>query len=89
MDCDVNHHKQCTCLKRVGMTVEARNNHIAWTPYVVHSLNLALKGIGTIPWIEEVYDARRDIEMFVTNHDQAHETFNTYSCLAFLNIAQT
>eukprot|EP01018_Ginkgo_biloba_P006444 Gb_30342 [translate_table: standard] len=59
----INNARVC---KATELLVEARYKHIFWTPCVVHSLNLILKKIGNIEWME-ITDKSKEIEMFITN----------------------
>ena len=52
--------------KVVHMIVEAKYPQIFWTPYIVHSLNLALKSIASnVTWIGNLIDDARHIQNFV------------------------
>jgi len=54
--------------RAAGLIVEGRYDHIFWTPCAIHSLNLMLAKIGEIEWINEIYVAIKEIQMFITNH---------------------
>jgi hypothetical protein len=54
--------------KVAGLIVEGRYDHIFWTPCAMHSLNLMLSKIDEIEWINEIYVASKEIQMFITNH---------------------
>ena len=76
--------KNCTA---VGLLVEARYQHIFWTPRVVHSLNLMLQKIGNqIEWIKTVYEGAEGIQTFVTNHHMTQSLFRNRSKLELLKV---
>ena len=54
--------------RAAGLLVEGRYDHIFWTPCAVHSLNLMLSKIRKIEWINEIYVASKEIQMFITIH---------------------
>jgi len=77
-------------------------HHISWTPYAVHTLNLALKNIraaknteaNVVPyaqrnWITEVSDDVMMIKNFIMNHSMRLIMFNEYSKMNLLAIAET
>jgi hypothetical protein len=73
--------------RAAGALVEARYDHIYWTPCTVHSLNLVMKAIGTqIEWVKEIYEEGEEIQMFVTNHHMSQAIFRTYSHLELLKV---
>ena len=73
--------------KFAGALVEARYEHIFWTPCTVHSLNLVMKAIGTqIEWVKKVYEEGEEIQMFVTNHHMSQAIFRTFSRLELLKV---
>lgn len=42
--------------RATGALVEARYEHIFWTPCIVHSLNLVMQTIDNqIEWVKEIY----------------------------------
>eukprot|EP01018_Ginkgo_biloba_P004803 Gb_17352 [translate_table: standard] len=67
----------------------ARYENILWTPCVVHSLNLILKKIGKIEWIQKITDEAKEIEMFITNHHMAQAIYRQFACLQLLKVAET
>jgi hypothetical protein len=73
--------------RAAGALVEARYDHIFWTPCTVHSLNLVMKAIGTqIEWVKKVYEEGEEIQMFVTNHHMSQAIFRTFSRLELLKV---
>ena len=79
-----------TC-KAARHVVEAKFRHIFWTPYVAHTLNLALKNIcapSTYPryddvteqcgWISQVSSDVSFIENFIMNHAIRLSMFNNH-----------
>ena len=72
--------------KAAGALVEARYEHIFWTPCTVHSLNLVMKTMGNqIEWMKNVYEGEK-IQMFVTNHHMSQAIFRTFSRLELLKV---
>ena len=51
--------------------MEGQYDHIFWTPCAVHSLNLMLSKIGENEWINEIYVASNEIQIFITNHSMS------------------
>ena len=89
-------------MKAAGSIVEAKYPHIFWSPYVVHTLNLALRNIcapknslqNEVPynefnWIAQVSDEATFIRIFITNHCMRLAIFNSYSPLKLLAVAET
>ena len=73
--------------KAAGALVEARYEHIFWTPCIVHTLNLVMKTMGSqIEWMKNVYEEGEQIQMFVTNHHMSQAIFRTFSCLELLKV---
>ena len=73
--------------RAAGALVEARYDHIFWTPCTVHSLNLVMKAIGTqIEWVKKVYEEGEEIQMFVTNHHMSQAIFRNFSRLELLKV---
>ncbi|XP_075644981.1 uncharacterized protein LOC142615969 [Castanea sativa] len=89
-------------LKAVGSIIAAEYPHIFWSPCVVHTLNLALRNIcapknslqnevlyNECKWIAQVADEATFIRIFITNHSMRLVTFNSYSPLKLLVVAET
>ena len=73
--------------RAAGALVEARYDHIFWTPCTIHSLNLVMKAIRTqIEWVRKVYEEGEEIQMFVTNHHMSQTIFKTFKTLKFLKV---
>eukprot|EP00253_Pinus_taeda_P034789 PITA_34789 len=72
-----------------GLIVEGQYNHIFWTPYAVHSLNFMLAKIGEIEWINEIYVASKEIQMFITNHSMSQAIYRSFAKLELLKVAET
>ena len=72
--------------KATGLLVEARYEHIFWTPCVVHSLNLILKKISNIEWIKKITNEAKEIEMFITNHHMAQAIYQQFASLELLKV---
>ena len=73
--------------RAAGALVEARYEHIFWTPCTVHSLNLVMQAIGNqIEWVKEIYQESEEIQMFVTNHHMSQAIFRTFSRLELLKV---
>eukprot|EP00253_Pinus_taeda_P007358 PITA_07358 len=75
--------------RAAGLIVEGQYNHIFWTPCAVHSLNLMLAKIGEIEWINEIYVASKDIQMFITNHSMSQAIYRSFAKLELLKVAET
>eukprot|EP00253_Pinus_taeda_P032335 PITA_32335 len=75
--------------KAAGLIVEGRYDHIFWTPCAVHSLNLMLAKIGEIEWINEIYVASKEIQMFITNHSMSQAIYRGFAKLELLKVAET
>ena len=59
-----------------GLIVESRYDHILWTPYIVHNLNLILEEIDSkFPWIKELTTKAREIIKFTTNYHHSQAIF--------------
>eukprot|EP01018_Ginkgo_biloba_P024520 Gb_28083 [translate_table: standard] len=69
-----------------GLVVEARYEHIFWTPCAIHSLNLILKKIGNIEWIKQITDEAKEIEMFITNNHMAQAIYQQFASLELLKV---
>jgi hypothetical protein len=72
--------------KATGLIVEGRYDHIFWTPCAVHSLNFMLAKIGEIGWINEIYVASKEIQMFITNHSMSQAIYRGFSKLELLKV---
>ncbi|XP_037433016.1 uncharacterized protein LOC119300034 [Triticum dicoccoides] len=83
-----------------GLLVQERYNHIFWTPCVVHTLNLALKSIGSATsqddplydhcnWISEIAADGFRIKHFIMSHSMRLSMFNASSKLKLLAVADT
>jgi len=72
--------------RAAGLIVEGRYDHIFWTPCAVHSLNLMLAKIGEIEWINEVYVAAKEIQMFITNHSMSQAIYRGFAKLELLKV---
>eukprot|EP00253_Pinus_taeda_P026903 PITA_26903 len=75
--------------RATGLIVEGQYNHIFWTPCAVHSLNLMLAKIGEIEWINEIYVASKEIQMFITNHSMSQAIYRSFAKLELLKVAET
>eukprot|EP01018_Ginkgo_biloba_P005847 Gb_09243 [translate_table: standard] len=74
--------------KAAGLLVEARYDHIFWTPCAMHSLNLILKNIGNIEWIKKIINEAKEIEMFITNHHMAQVIYRQFTSLELLKVVE-
>ncbi|XP_044369483.1 uncharacterized protein [Triticum aestivum] len=83
-----------------GLLVQERYNHIFWTACVVHTLNLALKSIGSATsqddplydhcnWISEIAADGFRIKHFIMSHSMRLSMFNASSKLKLLAVADT
>jgi hypothetical protein len=72
--------------RAAGLIVEGQYDHIFWTPCVVHSLNLMLAKIGEIEWINEIYVASKEIQMFITNHSMSQAIYRGFAKLELLKV---
>lgn len=72
--------------KVAGLIVEGRYDHIFWTPCAVHSLNLMLAKIGEIEWINEIYVASKEIQMFITNHSMPQAIYRGFAKLELMKV---
>nr|XP_048320609.1 uncharacterized protein LOC125419190 [Ziziphus jujuba var. spinosa] len=85
--------------KLARLHIESRYPHIFWTPYVVHSLNLALKNIcdpfeishqyTQCKWIANLVSDMQTICNFIVNHSMALSIYKKYSKLSLLRIVDT
>ena len=89
-------------MKVVGSFIEAEYPRIFWTPYVVYTLNLALKNIFALKnikrnvvtytecnWITQIADDASFIRVFIMNHSMRLAMFNEICPLKLLAIADT
>jgi hypothetical protein len=74
--------------KVAGLIVEGQYDHIFWTPCAVHSLNLMLSKIGEIEWINQIYVAAKEIQMFITNHSMSQAIYRGFAKLELLKVLQ-
>ena len=87
-------------MKVAGSLIEVEYPHIFWTPYVVHTLNLALKNIcapknskrNTVTyvecnWIAQIADDASFIRVFIMNHSKRLAMFNEICPLKLLAVA--
>jgi hypothetical protein len=72
--------------KASGLIVEGRYDQIFWTPCAVHSLNLMLAKIGEIEWINQIYVATKEIQMFITNHSMSQAIYRGFAKLELLKV---
>jgi hypothetical protein len=72
--------------RAAGLIVEGQYDHIFWTPCAVHSLNLMLAKIGEIEWINEIYVASKEIQMFITNHSMSQAIYRGFAKLELLKV---
>ena len=72
--------------RAAGLIVEGQYDHIFWTPCAVHSLNLMLAKIGEIQWINEIYVASKEIQMFITNHSMSQAIYRKFAKLELLKV---
>ena len=88
--------------KAAGHIVEAKFQHIFWTPCVVHTLNLVLKNICApskhpryddvmeqCGWISRVSSDVSFIKNFIMNHAMRLSMFNNHYKLKLLSVADT
>ncbi|KAJ9561019.1 hypothetical protein OSB04_006179 [Centaurea solstitialis] len=91
-----------TNCKAAGEIIESQFPHIYWTPYVVHTLNLALKNICSprnvetnqlayeqCSWIKEVHEEALAIKNFIMNHNMRLSIFTKFTPLRMLSVANT
>jgi hypothetical protein len=69
-----------------SLIVEGQYDHIFWTPCIVHSLNLMLAKIGEIEWINKIYVASKEIQMFITNHSMSQAIYRGFAKLELLKV---
>ena len=75
-------------MKSAGALIEGKYPKIFWTPYIVHTLNLALKNICVAKnteknevtyeecsWITRIADDASFIHVFIMNHSMRLELF--------------
>eukprot|EP01018_Ginkgo_biloba_P019676 Gb_31492 [translate_table: standard] len=72
--------------KAAELLVEARYEHIFWTPC---ALNLILKQIGNIEWIKKIINKAKEIEMFITNHHMAQAIYRQFTSLELSKVVET
>jgi len=88
--------------KAASAIVKRKYPHIFWTPYVVHTLNLALKNICAgkntkanvvtyeqYSWITKISNDALIIKNFIMNYSMRLVIFNDYSKMNLLAIAET
>ncbi|XP_027337443.1 uncharacterized protein LOC113851164 [Abrus precatorius] len=88
--------------KAVGSIVESVHPHIFWTPCVVHTVNLTLKGIcspkntpanevayNECSWISQLPDDAYFIRNFIMNHSMRLAMLNQFNNLKLFSIAET
>jgi len=88
--------------KVIGMIIEGLFPKFFWTPYVVHTLNHALKNIcatknvegndvvyGECSWITKIIDDVSFIRNFIMNHSMRLAIFNRFSHLTLLVVVDT
>ena len=89
-------------MKSAGALIEGEYPKIFWTPYVVHTLNLALKSICATKnteknevtyeecsWIINIADDASFIRVFIINHSMRLAMFNEFCSLKLLQVADT
>ncbi|KAL6578675.1 hypothetical protein OROMI_008891 [Orobanche minor] len=85
-----------------GLLIENQFPHIFWTPYVVHTLNLALKNICAVKnseanaetfqechWITNIIGDAMSVKIFIVNHNMRLSMFNEHSASKMLSVAET
>ena len=81
----VNTDNEKNC-KATGALVEARYDHIFWTPCIVYSLNLATQAIGTrVDLVKQIYEGE-EIQMLLKNHHISQAIFRYFSKLELLKV---
>eukprot|EP00253_Pinus_taeda_P027332 PITA_27332 len=75
--------------KVVGLIVEGRYDHIFWTSCAVHSLNLMLAKIGENEWMDEIYVASKEIQMFIANNSMSRAIYRGFAKLELLKVVET
>ena len=80
--------------KVAGAIVESKFSHIFWTPYVVHTLNLALKNIFTAKntkanVVLHAQCSKITEVLNVMNHSISLAMFNAYSKMKLLAVVET
>lgn len=76
--------------KATSMTMETKYPQMFWTPYIVYSLNLALKSMASnVTWIGNLIDDAHHIHNFVQNHTNALTIYWEYTHLSLLKIVDT
>ncbi|GAV81015.1 DUF659 domain-containing protein/Dimer_Tnp_hAT domain-containing protein [Cephalotus follicularis] len=78
--------------KGVGQLIEQEFSSIVWTPYVVHTLNLALKNIlayEACSWISDIIGDVMMIKIFIMNHSMRLSMFNEFVSLKLLSVTET
>ncbi|KAK8482697.1 hypothetical protein V6N11_055808 [Hibiscus sabdariffa] len=91
-----------TNCKGAGEIIESMYPHIYWTPYVVHTLKLALKNICSAKniegneetydlchWITKVHGDVVQIKNFIMNHNMRLVIFQRFNPLKLLSVADT
>ena len=89
-------------MKSAGALIEIKYPKIFWTPYAVHTLNLALKNICAAKntkknkvtyeecsWITRIADDASFIRVFIINHSMRLAIFNEFFPLKLLQVADT
>eukprot|EP01018_Ginkgo_biloba_P034934 Gb_00234 [translate_table: standard] len=75
--------------KVARLLVEARYEHIFWTPCALHSLNVVLKKIGNIEWIKKITHEAKEIEMFIANYHMTQAIYRQFAFSELLKVAET
>ncbi|KAH9302637.1 hypothetical protein KI387_014220 [Taxus chinensis] len=68
--------------RATGKLVEREYWHIYWTPWCVHAMNNALKGIGKIQWVNQIVTEARDVQNVIKYGDSNSPNLGEiYECI--------
>ena len=67
--------------KLAGHLVERTYPQIFWTPCATHCLNLLLKDLALIEWMDRAITQGKEVQQFISNQDATRAMFAKYSKL--------
>lgn len=75
--------------KLAGHLVEQSYPHIFWTPCATHCLNLLLKDLVLIEWMDRAITQGKEVQQFISNHDATRAMFSKHSKLKLIRPGDT
>lgn len=75
--------------KLAGHLLELEFKHVFWTPCATHCLNLLLKDLANIAWMDNAIAEGKEVQQFITNHDATRAMFGKHSKLKLVRPGDT